>query len=323
MEVVAFVRRRLGSARRARLLVIVTLVVTLVATLAVTVPVPLRAQPTFRATTRVVSLFATVFDANGRLAPDLVKEDFEVFDNEKPQEIILFDNKIQPISVVVLLDTSLSITGSIRLLQQAAEQFVLRLLPDDKAKVGAFNDKIEISTEFTNNRDHLISDIKDLDFGNATRLWDALGMGLDELKGLDGRRVVLVFTDGADAGSRTRLGQIVERARAEETMVYAIGLESNYFDGLRNVRTKPDGGLKRLAEETGGGYFEIEADTEMASTFTKVAQELHSQYVLAFEPKLLDGKVHKLATRVKKTGYYARARRSYLASPDTARPTGQ
>jgi VWFA-related protein len=293
------------------------------ATLGVTVPALLRAQPIFRATTRVVSLFATVFDANGRLAPDLVKEDFEVLDNEKPQEIILFDNKIQPISVVVLLDTSLSITGSIKLLQQAAEQFVLRLLPDDKAKVGAFNDKIEVSAEFTSNRDRLISDIKDLDFGNGTRLWDALGMGLDELKGLDGRRVVLVFTDGADAGSRTRLGAIVERARAEETMVYAIGLESNYLDGLRNVRTKPDGGLKRFAEETGGGYFEIETDTELASTFTKVAQELHSQYVLAFEPKQLDGKVHKLATRVKKTRHYARARRSYLASPDTAKATGQ
>jgi len=286
-------------------------------------PALLPAQPTFRATTRVVSIFATVFDGNGRLAPDLVKEDFDVFDNEKAQEIILFDNKIQPISVVVLLDTSLSVTGSIKLLQQAAEQFVLRLLPDDKAKVGAFNDKIEVSQEFTSNRDHLISDIKDLDFGNGTRLWDALGVGLDELKGLDGRRIVLVFTDGADAGSRTRLGQVVERARAEEVMVYAIGLESNYFDGLRNVRTKPDGGLKRLAEETGGGYFEIQADSELASTFTKVAQELHSQYVLAFEPKQLDGKIHKLATRVKKPWHYARARRSYLAAPDSARPTGQ
>lgn len=321
MRVVDSRRRREELPRRAGALVALCV---LVGTLSVAVPARLDGQaPTFRATTRVVSLFATVFDSNSRLAPDLVKEDFEVFDNEKPQEIILFDNKIQPISVVVLLDTSLSVTGSIKMLQQAAEQFVLRLLPDDKAKVGAFNDKIEVSEAFTSNRDGLISDIKNLDFGNGTRLWDALGVGLDELKGLDGRRIVLVFTDGADAGSRTRLGTIVERARAEEVMVYTIGLESNYFDGLRNVRTKPDGGLKKLAEETGGGYFEIEADTELASTFTKVAQELHSQYVLAFEPKLLDGKIHKLITRVKKPGYYARARRSYLAAPEGARSTGQ
>ncbi|MGE3507599.1 MAG: VWA domain-containing protein [Vicinamibacterales bacterium] len=278
-------------------------------------------EPVFRAGTRVVSLFATVFDGNGRLVADLRQEDFDVFDNDKLQTLVLFDNKIQPISVVVMLDTSLSMTGSIKLLQQAAEQFVLRLLPDDSAKVGAFNDKIEVSDAFTNNRDRLISAIKDLDFGNATRLWDALGASLDELKGLDGRRVVLVFTDGDDQGSRTRLGSIVDRARAEEVMIYAIGLESNFFDGVRQVRTKPDGGLKRLAEETGGGYFELEKEAELAPTFTKVAQELHSQYVLAFEPARLDGKVHKLTVRMKKPGLSARARRSYLASADTAPST--
>lgn len=278
-------------------------------------------EPVFRAGTRVVSLFATVFDTNGRLVADLQQEDFDVFDNDKLQTLVLFDNKIQPISVVVMLDTSLSMTGSIKLLQQAAEQFVLRLLPDDSAKVGAFNDKIEVSDVFTNNRDRLISAIKDLDFGNATRLWDALGASLDELKGLDGRRVVLVFTDGDDQGSRTRLGSIVDRARAEEVMIYAIGLESNFFDGVRQVRTRPDSGLKRLAEETGGGYFELEKEAELAPTFTKVAQELHSQYVLAFEPARLDGKVHKLTVRMKKPGLSARARRSYLASADTAPST--
>lgn len=284
---------------------------------AVAVPAVLSGQePVFKSGTKIVSLFATVFDANGRLAPDLAQDDFEVFDNEKPQPIVLFDNKIQPISVVIMLDTSLSMTGSIKLLQQASEQFVLRLLPDDSAKVGAFNDKIEVSDEFTNNRDRLISGIKDLDFGNATRLWDALGASLDELKGLDGRRVILVFTDGDDQGSRTGVGAIIERARAEEVMVYAIGLESNYFNGVSQVRTRPDRGLKRLAEETGGGFFELDEGTELAATFTKVAQELHSQYVLAFEPTKLDGKVHKLAVRMKKTGLTARARRSYLAVQD-------
>lgn len=284
---------------------------------AVLLPLALGAQePIFRSGTRVVSIFATVFDGNGRLVPDLVQDDFEVFDNDKPQPLVLFDNKIQPISVVIMLDTSLSMTGSIKLLQQAAEQFVLRLLPDDSAKVGAFNDKIEVSDEFTNNRDRLVSGIKDLDFGNATRLWDSLSVALDELNGLEGRRVILVFTDGDDQGSRVSLGSIVDRARAEEVMVYAIGLESNYFDGVRQVRTRPDRGLKRLADETGGGFFELDEGTELTSTFTKVAQELHSQYVLAFEPTKLDGKVHKLAVRMKKPGLTARARRSYLASQD-------
>ena len=113
-----------------------------------------------------------------------------------------------------------------------------------------------------------------------------------------------------------RLGAVTDRARAEEVMVYAIGLESEYFNGQRVVRSKPDGGLKKLAEETGGGYFELQKTSDLDSTFTRVAQELHSQYVVGFAPTLLDGRVHKLALRVKRPGMTARARRSYLAEAD-------
>ena len=109
--------------------------------------------PTFKAGTQVVSLFVTVADAQKRLVPDLAKEDFEVFDNDKPQAITYFDNSIHPITVVVMLDTSGSMTLTIDLLKRAAEQFLIRLLPDDKAKVGAFNDKVQISARYSNNRD--------------------------------------------------------------------------------------------------------------------------------------------------------------------------
>src|SRR6266496_4754885 len=113
--------------------------------------------PIFKAGTQVVSLFVTVADAQKRLVPDLTKDDFEVFDNEKPQGITYFDNSIHPITVVVMLDTSGSMTLTIDLLKRAAEQVRIRLLPEDKAKVGAFNDKIQVSARFTNNRDELIS----------------------------------------------------------------------------------------------------------------------------------------------------------------------
>jgi Ca-activated chloride channel family protein len=272
--------------------------------------------PTFRSGTQVVSLFVTVADAQRRLVPDLVQEDFEVLDNDKPQTITYFDNLVQPITVVVMLDTSGSMTGSIALLKVAAEQFLIRLLPDDKARVGAFNDKIQFGRRFTGNRDELIGDVKDLGFGNGTRLWDAAAASLNELKAVDGRRVILLFTDGDDTQSHTKLNTVIERARNEEVMIYAIGLESNYFNGQRMVRSKPDSGLRKVADETGGGYFELQKTNELASTFTRIAQELHSQYVLGFAPTLLDNKVHRLSVRVKQTGMTARARRSYLASPD-------
>jgi len=215
-----------------------------------------------------------------------------------------------------MLDTSGSMTLTIDLLKRAAEQFVIRLLPDDKGRVGAFNDKVQISSRFTSDRDELITSVKDVDYGNGTRLWDAVAMGLEELKPIDGRRVVLVFTDGDDTESRTSLGNVIERSRADETMVYAIGLESNYFNGQRMVRSKPDRGLKRLADETGGGYFELEKTSDLAPTFTRVAAELHSQYVIGFTPTQLDNRVHKLTVKMKQPGLSARARRSYVAAPD-------
>jgi Ca-activated chloride channel family protein len=272
--------------------------------------------PTFKSGTQIVSLFTTVTDASKRLVPDLLQSDFEVFDNEKPQPLIFFQNEVQPISVVVMLDTSGSMTANIALLKRAAEEFINRLLPVDTAKVGAFNDKLEVSAKFTNNRDALITDVKDLDYGNGTRLWDAVALALDELQGVQGRKVILLFTDGDDTASKARLGTVMDRARNDEVMVYSIGLESNYFNGQRMVRSKPDGGIKKISDETGGGYFELQKTADLAPTFSRVAMELHSQYVLGFSPTQLDGKVHRLTVRMKEPGMTARARRSYLADPD-------
>src|SRR5438552_2944448 len=103
-------------------------------------------QPTFKAGTRLVSVFATVTDAGKRLVPSLMEHDFEIFDNDKPQPLVFFKNEVQPITVIVMLDTSFSMTRSIPLLRSASEQFLIRLLPADKGRVGAFNDKIELSS---------------------------------------------------------------------------------------------------------------------------------------------------------------------------------
>ena len=283
----------------------------------VALPLVAQEQPTFKsAPTRVVSVFATVLDGEGRIVPGLEREEFTVLDNGKPQELSVFDNSVRPFNVVVMLDQSASMTANLDLLKNAAEQFVMRMLPADKGQVGGFSDKIQLSGTFTNDRDDLIGALNDLQFGNPTRLYDAINESMAALKTADGRKVVLVFTDGDDTASRMDLGDVLERARDEEVMIYAIGLQSEYFDGMRQVRTRPDRGLKRLAEETGGGYFELKKTDELAPTFTKVAQELHSQYTLGFAPQLLDNKEHKLAVRMKATTMNARARKSYLATPD-------
>ncbi len=270
-------------------------------------------QPTFKTGAQIVPLYITVLDSTKRLVPDLQESDFEIFDNNQPAKIILFQNEPEPFSVVVMLDTSGSMTGSIDLLRDAAEQFLIRLLPEDRGMVGAFNDKIQFPIrDFTANRDELISALKDVDFGYPTRLFDAIEASLDELQRIKGRRVVLVFTDGDDTASKIGMGDVLDRARTDEAMIYSIGLESVYFNGQSKVRTRPDRGLKRLSDETGGGYFELKKTDDLGPTFTRVAQELHSQYVLGFSPAT-DGKQHKVEVRLKKPGLTARARRTYQA----------
>lgn len=271
-------------------------------------------QAMFRAGTRTVPIYATVTDANGRLVPDLERGDFEVYDNGKRQDLTLFENATQPISVVVMLDTSGSMTMHLDLLKQAATQFVIRLLPEDRARVGSFSDrnKIRIAPDvFTGDRDELMRAVReDLQFGNPTALWDAIDKSMDALTPLAGRRVVLAFTDGADNHSDRSQKHVLNRAQAEEFMIYAIGLRSRVRgQGV----TQPDRGLRRVADETGGGYFELQRTDELNTTFTRVAQELHSQYVLGFSPQTLDGKVHTLEVRATRPGLTTRARKSYVA----------
>jgi VWFA-related protein len=137
------------------------------------------------------------------------------------------------------------------------------------------------------------------------------------LKGVEGRKIVLVFTDGDDTASRRGMGDVLDKARATETMIYAIGLESEFpIAPGRMQRTRPDRGLRKLADETGGGYFELKKTTELAPTFTRVAQELHSLYTIGFQPNALDNKEHRLDVKMKQPGQTGRARRSYIASAE-------
>ena len=184
-------------------------------------------QPMFRSGTELVDLYVTVTDNNGRLVPNLTREDFAIFEDRRPQEIVLFENDVRPITVVVMLDTSASMTPSLDLLKAGAEQFLLRMLPFDRGRVGAFNDKIQIEpAEFTGDRDVLINSLRVLDFGNPTRLYDAVASSLDALQGIEGRRVILVFTDGDDTSSNAKSNAVLDRAIVEEVMIYSIGLES-------------------------------------------------------------------------------------------------
>jgi Ca-activated chloride channel family protein len=297
-------------------------------------------QPTpFKGGTRTVAVYATVTDQTGRLVPDLGRDDFEVADNGKRQEIGVFANDIQPITVVMMLDRSGSMQSNFRLVANAAEQFVTDLLPADKARIGSFSNRIQVDPrDFTSDRNELIAILRtELQEAGPTPLWNAVNVGITALLHQQGRRVILVFTDGVDFpmnSTSSSLKDVMARAEEEDVMVYAIGLVGHSFRGgrrggggfgrggrgggspRRQRQEKPDEGLVKIAAATGGGYFELTSADDLTATFTRVANELHHQYVLGFTPSALDGKTHKLDVRVTRPGMSARARKSYLASQE-------
>jgi Ca-activated chloride channel family protein len=287
-------------------------------------------QPTFKSGARTVGVYATVQDRGGRLLPDLAREEFEVRDNGKSQPITVFSNEVQPISVVMMLDRSGSMRGNFGLVQAAGEAFVRKLLPADKARIGSFAEKVEIHPEgFTSDQAELIGILRTrLQADGPTPLWNAVADAIDSLKVQDGRRVVLVFSDGADAPSNFRFDNksfldIMRRAQEADVMVYAVGLQSSQrpvlgggggFGGGFGQSSRPDPGLAAIADETGGGYFELTRAEDLAATFGRVADELHRQYLIGFAPPQLDGKMHKIQVRVSRPGTKVRARKEYFAA---------
>jgi VWFA-related protein len=290
------------------------LALTLCAAAAMAVRVPAQ-QAIFRASSQTVAIYATVVDADNHLATDLEQKDFEVYDNGVLKPLTLFKSDVQPITVVIMLDTSGSMTADIDLLKRAAEGFILRMLPEDRARIGSFNDKIQISSRFSSDRDALIRILHDdLDYGNPTYLWDAIDASMSALANESGRRVVLIFTDGEDDKSvRMNYNKVLTRAVTENFMIYAIGKQSQ----MRGYVTNPDKKLPPLAAETGGGYYGLKIGADLNGPFSRIADELHRQYVLGFSADTLDGTMHKLEVRVKTPGMIVRARKGYLASKDS------
>jgi Ca-activated chloride channel family protein len=293
------------------------------------------AQTPFRSRTDLVSVYTTVTDKSGRLVPDLTKDDFELRDNGKVQRVTFFRNDPQPITIVLMLDRSGSMEDNFDLVQKAAQQFVKRLLPADRARIGNFSGRIEISpAAFTGDQNTLVEVLRrGMQDVGPSPVWTAIDRSITALLPEDGRRVVLVFSDGHDAPVRgqvfTDLKDVIRRATIDDVMVYAIGLSDTddpsaswlapgrtgqFHIGSRPKKViKPDPGLRRLAEQTGGGYFELGWDQDLGATFARVADELHRQYWLAFPPVKLDGEVHRLEVKVKRADLTARGRTSYVA----------
>src|SRR5262249_14197316 len=196
---------------------------------------PAAQQPVFRGTSDAVHVFVTVTDRDGRLVTTLSKDAFDVRDDGKTQPITLFDNTPQPIRLIVLLDVSGSMEGNLPLLRAASEQLFARLRPDDLARVGSFGREITIAPAFAQDAETLRRELPDSVSPDApTPLWRAVNQAMDAFGGeaSEARRVILVLSDGKDSGPisfRERYvsqGEVIDRARRDDVMVYGIGMRS-------------------------------------------------------------------------------------------------
>ena len=249
-----------------------------------------------------------------------------------------------------MLDRSGSMQANNRLVEAAGEAFVQKLLPADKARIGSFAARIQVDPrEFTSDQAELLRILRtELQPDGPTPLWNAINVAMTALLRQEGRRVVLVFTDGVDrpmnfSTHNVSLHDAMKRAQDEDVMVYAIGLASHmpygggghrggygryggrggmggYGGGRygRSVDQEPDKGLAKIAMETGRRLLRADHAGDLESTFARVADELHRQYALGFVPAKLDNKTHSIEVRLKRPGLTARTRKSYVAAADRA-----
>jgi Ca-activated chloride channel family protein len=309
---------------------------------------PLAAQdPVFRGGARTVPVYATVRDASGRLVIGLTRNDFQIVDDGKPAEITTFSSDSLPASISLMLDMSVSMLGEHVRVRDSGLQFVDALHADDRVRIGTFGDEIAISPWITSDKAVLSRILREEVWpGGETPLWSAMRAGMQSLAEEKNRRVVVVLSDGIDTGCPRMIGADAAPARpvpAQRTLrvqltlpqltgertltssdqatrcatlpdVQRLALEGEfmvYAIGMEGPGMTP--GLIRMADDTGGGRFELRRNADLATAFTAVLDELHHQYALGFTPVALDGRTHALEVRVARQGLTARARKNYLA----------
>jgi len=291
---------------------------------------------TFKSEVNVVNLFFNVKDKHGMLIPNLTKNDFEVFEDGKPQTVKYFSAESnQPLTLGIMIDTSASQTRVLDLEQEACAEFLRAVLRDkDLAFVINFDVDVDLDQDFTNNVRDLTRALNKMQINagmgggppglgggpvpttpRGTLLYDAIYLGADEkLKNEVGRKAMIIFTDGEDQGSRLRIQDAVEAAQKADTICYVILIADRGFYG--GFGYSGDSDMHKLAEATGGRVIEVgNKQDKLKAAFDQIQNELRSQYNLGYTPSnnKLDGTYRKIQIKAKGGEYKTQARQGYYA----------
>ena len=280
---------------------------------------------------REVRVPVTVLDNKKQPVAGLTREDFVIMEDKTARPVLGFTDEKNnpPVFVAVLMDTSPSTAGKLKFEKEAAKSFLFEVmrLRKDQAAFATFDHKMELLQDFTDNQDKLVKAVDQVKTtGTHTALYDAVWQVCDEkMRTTQGRRVIVIITDGEDTYSRARLEEAIDIANRTETIIFAVSTKAGFLGsvpgvGAGTVKDDVDKKLERLARETGGEVFFTGDILSLERAFTRISKELRSQYILTYKPAndRYDGTERNIEVRLNKQndGYKIRAKKSYRAVND-------
>ena len=285
---------------------------------------------------RRVRLPITVLDKRGQFVSGLAQTDFQILEDKVPQQIDSFtseENNNLPLYVAVLMDTSPSTAGKLKFEQESAMNFIQTVVRPRKDRVlfATFDDRVTLRQDFTDRLellDRAVFAIKKT--GEKTALYDAIWQFCDEkMRSAQGRRALVVITDGEDTYSRADINDAIDIAQRTETTLFAISTKaglSSAVPGVESgqVKDRGDKDLDRLCDETGGMAFFTGDMLSLERSFSKIAKELRSQYLITYRPTndRYDGSYRRVEVKLSNghDNLKLRTKRGYKAVADSVTP---
>ncbi len=248
-------------------------------------PLWLAAQePTLHVNVKLVNVFVNVTDRNGAIAGGLTKDDFAVFEDGRLQTISLFERQSNlPLNLTLAIDTSGSVQKDMSEEQAAARRFaraILRL--EDQMSVMQFATTVRTLTPFTNKLNVIDHGLSELHGDSATALYDAICLGSQQLGNRQGRKVLVIVSDGDDTAQDATYAQALEAALRHEVMIYS--LIDVPIEASAGRDTGGEHAMITLAEQTGGKHFYVSEDG-LDKAFAQVSEDLRTQYLIGYYPR--------------------------------------
>jgi Ca-activated chloride channel family protein len=254
-----------------------------------------------------VILWVSATDKDDNFISDLSKEDFKLYEDGREQKVIDFYVEERPITMGILVDTSTSMQDKIKEVHKAAGSFVETLREIDQAMIIDFDESVFLIQDLTSDTELLKAAVTSTEPLGATAIYDALHAAYRKIGKMDGRKAIILLSDGEDTSSQFGFDRVLEEAKLSNSLIYSIGIGGSY-GARKNI-------LKEFAEVTGGNFFFVKKATELGKVYERIAEELGRQFYLTYSTtnETWDGRWVKIKVESTRPGIKIRARRGYFA----------